>query len=411
MSNTWVNPSVVAKEALRQVQNNTVMGELVYRGYEEEWKTKSNGYKKGSTITIKAPLYLRVKDGATIDVANVVERSTTMTLEYRKHVAVAVTSDEMTYNVDKMIPRVAKAAGVAIGEYIDTSLLGLFKGIPNQVGIPGQTPKDFLTLALANAKLSQHACPTTDRRCVIDPMAQAYIADHLKNLYNPPMVGPAVERAKFATLAGMDTFVSQNVNMHTCGTAAGLTTPLMYGATAEGAVALAIDTNGSWTLTLTEGDIFTVANVNGVNPVTGVSTGQPRQFVCHTHTDNGTDATISCTPGVAPYNIYSAAAAEANLPYQTIDTLPADNALVSVAGSASLVHPVNLAFHKDCLGLAMVPLEVPASVTWAAQESSNGYSIRVVRFYDGKNDQEYVRFDVLFALKVLNPFLGVRIAG
>ncbi len=412
MANTWVNPSIVAKEALRQLKNNTVMGELVYRGYEQEWQRTFNGYKPGSSITINAPVYARVKTSATLDVVEANERSTTLTLDNRLQVSYAVTSEEMTYNAEKNVPRLTMAAAQAIGEYIDKSLLGLYTGIPNQVGTPGVTPKDFLTLALANAKLSQHAVPTTDRRCVIDPMAQAYIADALKNLYNPSMVGPAVERAKFSTLAGMDTFVSQNVNMHTCGTAAGSALLLAYGAGTEGDTTVAIDYNSaSWTLTLTAGDIFTMAAVYGVNPISGVSTGVLRQFVCTTHTDSGSYATLNTTPGTAPYKIYSASANEKYLPYQTVDALQADNAAVTVAGTSGLVHPVNLAFHRDCLCLAMVPLAVPDSVKWSSTANYEGYSIRVLKDYDVTNDQEYLRFDVLFGIKVINPFMGVRIAG
>jgi hypothetical protein len=412
MANDWVNPSIVAKEALRQLKNNTVMGELVYRGYEQEWASTFNGYKPGATITISAPVYARVKTTATLDVVEVNERSTTMTLDNRLQVSYAVTSEEMTVNAEKNVPRLALAASQAIGEYVDKTLLGLYKYVPNQVGTPGVTPKDFLTLALANAKLSQHAVPTTDRRCVIDPMAQAYIADALKNLYNPAMVGPAVERAKFSTLAGMDTFVSQNVNMHTCGTAAGVPLVLCYGAGTEGDTTVAIDYNSaSWTLTLTTGDIFTIADVYGVNPISGVSTGVLRQFVCTTHTDNGTDATLNTTPGTAPYKIYSASADEKYLPYQTVNALQADNAAVTVAGTASLVHPVNLAFHRDAFALAMVPIAVPMSVNWSATANYEGYSMRVLRSYDHTNDQEYLRFDCLFGVKVINPFMATRIAG
>lgn len=414
MSNTWINPTVVAKDALLQVKNNCVMANLVHRGYEEEWRNKSNGYMPGSSITVKAPLHLRVKDSATIDSVDVYERSTTITLSYRKHIAVKVTSDEMTYNIDKSLPRITEAAGVAIAEYIDQTILGLYKYIPNQVGTPGVTPKDFLTLALANAKLSQHAAPMSNRNCVVEPIAQAYIADHLKNLYNPSTTGPAIQRSKFTTIGNMDCFVSQNVNMHTCGTSAGVAA-LAIDATApsEGATTLTIDNgSGDWTTTLTQGDIFTVASVNGVNPVTGTSTGQLRQFCVDAAVDDsGTEASVTCTPGTAPYKIYSASAAETYLPYQTVDALPVENDVVTVAGTTGLVHPVNMAFHRDALGLYMVPLEMPESVVWKGQESQDGLSIRVIRFYDGENDQEYVRFDVLFAVKAINPFLACRIAG
>lgn len=411
MSNSWVNPTVVAKEVLRQLKNTCVMANLVHRGYEAEWTKTHNGWKPGNSIQIKAPIYARVKDGATLDVHDINERYLTLTLSYRKHVAIAVTSEEMTYNAEKGVPRVAAAAAQALGEYIDRTLLGLYTKVPHQVGTPGVTPKDFLSLALVGAKMSDYAIPTDNRRLVVNPTAQAYIADHIKNLYNPPMTGPAVERMKFATLAGMDCFVSQNVAMHTCGTAAGATTVLVDDTVAEGDTGFDVDENGSWSLTFKAGDICTVANVYGVNPISGVSTGALRQFVVTADVAaSGTEQTLSTIPGTSPWQIYSASADEKYLPYQNVDALPQNNAAVTVAGSSGLVHPVNMGFHRDAFALCMVPLAMPDSVSWKGQANYEGYSIRVIKDYDVTNDQEYIRFDVLFAADMINP-LACRLAG
>jgi hypothetical protein len=180
----------------------------------------------------------------------------------------------------------------------------------------------------------------------------------------------------------------------------------------EGDTGINIDQNGSWSGTFTEGDIFTVASVYGVNPITGQSTGQLRQFVIDAATSgDATDCPVTCTPGTSPYQIYSASASETYLPYQNVDALPANNAAVTVEGTASLVHPVNLAFHKDCLGLAMVPLNIDRDVAWSASETYKGYTITVTKDFDITNYQTYIRFDVLFGVKTLNPFLGCRIAG
>ena len=54
MASTFVNPTMVARECLRQLKNNCVMGNLVFRGYEEEWKKNPNGWKIGSSVTVKA---------------------------------------------------------------------------------------------------------------------------------------------------------------------------------------------------------------------------------------------------------------------------------------------------------------------------------------------------------------------
>jgi hypothetical protein len=414
MSNTFINPTVVAKEALMQLENNCVMGNLVYRGYEKEFNTTNNGYKVGSSVTIKAPVYFRVKTGATIDTVELREEDTTFTVTTRQHVSWPITSQEMTQNIDKFSERFIQPAMQALADKIDNTLLALYQGVPNQVGTPGVTPQNFLTFAQAKAVLMDNACPQDNLSCVIDPWAEAYLKDNLKGVFNQSMTDDIIRRGNLGTsLSGFQMYTSQNVQTHTCGTAAGLTTNLVDDATtADGDTTITIDQNGSWSNTLTAGDIFTIAGVNGVNPISGASTGRLRQFVCTTAvTDAGNEQAISCIPGTAPYQIYSSTATETTLPYQNIVTLPADNAAINIAGTASLAHKVNLAFHKNALGLCMVPLEVPASVSWKAQMSENGYSIRVIRDYDVINDLEYIRFDVLYGVKVLNPFMACRIAG
>lgn len=418
MANTYINPSIVAKEALRQLENNCVMARLVHRGYEEEWQRESRGWKVGNSITLKTPVYFRVKDGATLDDVELREEDTSFTLSYRKHVAWAVTSEQMTYSQDKFSKRFIKPAMQALGNYIDTVLLGLYTDIPNQVGTPGTTPSSFLTFAQAQARLEEEACPPDDRYCVINPTAQAYLADHLKGLFHQQMVGDAIRKGQLPSLAGFGMYMSQNVNTHTCGTWAGSSAVLVDDTVADGDATINLDQNGAGSaLTVKHGDIFTIANVNAVNPISGISTGSVRNFVVDadaTFADAGGgdyNLDITCTPGTDPYFLIQAGAAEKILPYQTVDTLPANDAAVTIPGSSGLVYPVNLAFHRHCLSLAMVPLEMPASVAWGAQESYNGFSIRVVRDYDVTNDKEYVRFDVLFGIKAINPRLGCRIAG
>ena len=115
MSNTLINPTIIAKESLRQLKNSCVMGNLVYRGYETEWSKKVNGFKPGQSVTLECPMYDRVTDGATLNVVDLVQRSTTFTLSYRKHVAHHLTSDEMTYNLDGWTEKIIKPAMQAMG--------------------------------------------------------------------------------------------------------------------------------------------------------------------------------------------------------------------------------------------------------------------------------------------------------
>jgi hypothetical protein len=416
MSNTFVNPTMVAREALRQLENNCVMGRLSYRGYEEEWKKNPNGYKIGSSVTVKAPVYFRVQDGADITstVVDLLERSTTFTIAYRKHVAWKVSAQEMTLNIDKFSKRFIKPAMQALGNYIDETMLGLYKDVPAQVGTIDTTPSSLYTYLEAGATLDDMACPKDNRHCVVDPWAQAKMADHLKGLFHNNMVGQAVKKGKFGDIAGFNMYMSQNVNTHTCGTAAGASGIAVDDAgIAEGDSTIAVD-HASTDYTFKEGDIFTIAGVNAVNPISGADTGTARQFVVDADVSmsgGGHDATLTCTPGTAPYVIRSAGGAAVYDPYQNVSALHADDAALTIPGSSGAQYKVNLAFHKHAFGLSMVPLEMPASVGWKAQESYKGYSIRVIRDYDVLTDNEYIRFDVLFGIKTLNPLLACRIAG
>lgn len=413
MADTFINPTIVAREGVRQLKNMCVIGNLIHRAHEDEWKTLSNNWKKGDTITLKAPVYFRVKDGATISTADLLERSTTFQINYRKHVAWDITSQEMTLDIDKFSQRFITPAMQALANYIDVTVLGLYNGIPAQVGTPGTTPSDFYTFASAGAKLTDQAVPLENRSCVIDPWAQANVADTLKGLFHQEMVGDAVRRARFGNIAGFDMYTSQNVNTHTNGTWASGLTVQKDGASSEGDTTLAIKSDGT-SETVKQGDIFTIATVNSVNPISGASTGNLRQFVVDADASmdgSGDIASLQTTPGTSPYAIYSGSAGATYLPYQNVSALPANNDAISIAGTTGEEYKVNLAFHRDCLALAMVPLAMPASVTWGARDTYEGFSIRVVRDFDVVNDKEYIRFDVLFGVKILNPFMGCRIAG
>jgi len=343
------------------------------------------------------------------------ERDTTFVVNQWKNVGWTLTAEEMTLDLDKWSQRFLRPAMQTLANYIDLALLGLYKDIPNQVGTPGTTPSSFYTFAQAGARLDEEACPLDDRYCVIDPQAQAKLTDSLKGLFQQAIVSKSVEKGKIIdNFAGFKMFMSQNVNTHTVGTWAAVADIQKNLIATERDATHSLKSTGA-AQTYLQGDIFTIAAVNSVNPVSGQSTGSLRQFVVNTGgvmDGAGEIAALVGTPGTSPYQLNSSlAVATTWLPYQNIDTLPQDGAAVTVAGTTGLVHKVNMAFHKDCFGLVMVPIEVPASAAWKASMSHNGYTIQVLRWMDGLTYTESIRFDVLFGLKTLNPFLGCRIAG
>jgi hypothetical protein len=73
MANTVLTADIIAAEAIDILENNCVMGDLVYRGYEEEFNNKVNGYSVGDTISVRRPTDFTVRDGATASIQDAVE--------------------------------------------------------------------------------------------------------------------------------------------------------------------------------------------------------------------------------------------------------------------------------------------------------------------------------------------------
>lgn len=401
MSNTLLTPTIIAKEALMQLENNMIMGSSVHRAYKKEF------VKIGDTVTIRKPVKFRAKDGATLDEVNVLERSTSLQIDKRKHVAWNFTSQELTLTIEQYSERYIKPAMIALANQIDYDGCQLYKDVYNEVGTPGTNPDSFAEVSPAAQRLDEEAVPRDSRNLIMAPKTFYGVVGSLVGLYNGEMVRGAVQRLNIGPYAGFGSVaMDQNIPTHTVGAHGG--TPLMDGATAEGATQLVIDGWPASTAVLKKGDIFTVAGVYAVNPVSGAKLDWLRQFVVTA--DTSSDGTGEATVPIAP-QIYSAAAAEDYLPYQTVDALPADGAAITVLGTASTAYIKNLTFHKNAFALVTVPLVLPDSAGFKARETYNGLSIRVVKAYDVTNDKEIIRLDIMYGWKTIYADLAARLTA
>ena len=402
MANTLLSPTIIAKEALMQLKNNMVMGGVVHREYKKEYDAKI-----GSTLTIRKPVKFRAKDGATLDEVDIYEGSTSITVSSQKHVAWAFSSQELSLNIEEYSERYIKPAMIALANQVDADGMALYKNIHNCVGTPGSTPDSFADVALAAMRLDDEAVPSDGRVLVMNPAAAWSIAGAMTSLYNPQMVKDSVRRGAIGHFAGFDTYMDQNVPNHTTGKFDGT---LMVGANASSAdETLYITGFSSASVTvLKEGDVFAVSGVNAVNPVSGSSTGVPRQFVVTA--DVTSSAGGSAEAGISPI-LYDSTQSETMLPYQTVDTLPVAAATITPVGSENTAYPQNLAFHKNAFALVTVPLALPDGAAFKARESAHGLSLRVIKDYDITNDKDIIRIDILYGWKCIYPELACRLVG
>jgi hypothetical protein len=121
VANTVLNPSIIARAAVRILDNELVAAKRVFRGYEEEFSKSVNGYKPGATIAIRKPTQFTVRDGAVASMQDVVEGSHNITVNKQKGVDFRFTSSELTLNIGELSERVIKPAMVQVANQVDVT--------------------------------------------------------------------------------------------------------------------------------------------------------------------------------------------------------------------------------------------------------------------------------------------------
>lgn len=407
MANSLITPSVIAKEALFHLENNVIMGQKVHRQYKKEF------VKIGDTVTIRKPVKFTVTTGATRSNQDVIEETTSIVINQRKHVSWNFSSQDLTLTIEEYAERYIKPAMIVLANDVDAQLciegsLEFF----NLVGTPGTTPDDFQVLADCGQKMDEEPVPDDGQRCmVLDPAARWGLAAGMGGtgsggIFNAEIVHGMVRRGRLGEIANFDIYGDQNVRKHLVGTHSGA--PLVNDASfANDTDLVAFDAmTGTQTGALLKGDIITIAGVNSVNDVSKIDSGQLQQFVVVADVNTSSGAgTVQVFPDINDGSTTSTAA------FQTVSALPANNAVIVIVGTANTLYPHNLAFHKNALALVTVPLELPDSAVFKARADWRGFSIRVIKDYDIDEDEEIIRLDILYGVKAIYPELGVKIIG
>lgn len=421
MSNTTLTADIVAKEALMILENEFGWMNHIHRAHEDEFKNEVNGYKIGATIRIRRPADFTVRTGRTMDVQDVIEGRLTMTADQQIGVDFNFSSADLTLSVSDLSERVMKPAMSAMINHLGADVLDTFyKGVYNWVGTPtvastGVGINSYADFYKGVQRLHEMAVPNGDRAAVLSPEDEGALLGSQVGLFNQQITGQAYRQGELGMIAGVKTYMSQVVPTFVA-SAVDNTTPLVDGD--ESVNTVSYDTaKNTWTQTLVTdgwdptstaipvGTVFTIADCYMVNPKTKANTGILQQFVVTAAATTNANAASDTELTISPPIITSG-------PHQTVVLTSAinDNAITLVA-AASQAYKQNLMFHKNAMGLAIVPLEMPPAVTTGSRQSYKGISVRVIPVYDGVNDISKWRLDMLYARQLLDPRLATRVSG
>ncbi|MEV6154921.1 P22 phage major capsid protein family protein [Nonomuraea sp. NPDC052129] len=216
MANEFLTPTVIARQALANLYETTVMSQLVYRDYEEEFVSRI-----GDTITIRKPAKFVAKnfDRTTgIEIQNAVEGHIPITLDRFADVSFAVTAEDLTLNIIDFNQQLLAPATEAIAQKIDRDILSLRQDVVQQVGLNTDTNEKFRyanpRVAIAARRvLNQRNVPATDRYIVVGPEQEAlWLSDELFHRADARGDTEGLREANLGRrVFGFDSYQTQNI--------------------------------------------------------------------------------------------------------------------------------------------------------------------------------------------------------
>ena len=376
------------------------------------------GAKVGNTVNARLPQRFTVTDGQALQVQALFDQTVPISLTNQKNVAFGYSSAQATTELQMIRQRYVQPGAEALANAAEVlAFQAVYRDIYSSVGVPGVTPgggtnpAGFLTFLTAGVKLTDLATPLDGRVACLDPLAMATLAASSSSLFNPsPTISENYGKGMFARsqLGISEWYQDPNRPVHTTGTFTA-STPVTSSAGQTGS-SLATSGWASGASSLKKGDIFTVAGVNGVNPLSYTSTGRLQQFVV---TADINDTTGAMTIAISPPIITSGQ-------LQTVDAAPANNAAITVWNAnpvggtlATTTSPQSFVYHPDAFAFVMADLVQPgagaSSTTVRSKEL--GLSIRMVEQYQIGTDQNPSRLDILIGAATLQARLACRVVG
>jgi hypothetical protein len=393
-----LSPSLITRETLTNLENNLVAAGKVNRQFENQFT------KIGSTLTVRKPNKFVATNGPGLNLQNITEPSTSITVSNQTQVAFQFSTQDLTLVIEEFSERYCKPAAIEIANTVDYGVLSNTFNVHNLVGTPGFVPANFQALANVGQRMDEGAVPQDGRVLILNPAAYWSLANGFVGLYVKSVAEPAL-KGFLAMIANFEIYQDQNAQSFTNGAYGG--TPLVNGAAQTGS---SLVTNG-WTAStaiFNGGEVITITGVYAVNPQSHKSTGTLANFLITgpVTSDASGNAVLPVYPAITP------AGPPPGNPYQTVSASPANLAAITViSGTKSTAYFNNIAFVKDAFGLVTVPLELPDGVDFKAREMYKGLSLRIIRAYDVNTDVFPCRIDMLWGTSTFYPELAVRLTN
>ena len=401
-------------EALRLLVNKLEVAQFFNTEYNKEFERE---FPVGATVQVKLPQRFLVRDGLGYQPQPINRIVTNVTCNYIKGIDFEWDSIEKALNMERSKEEISKQyiepAVAQLAQQIDTdAAFFAYQNMNNIVGQLGVDPNSTTTFMQGRQRLIELACPPSgEKGAIVPPAVNTALIPALQSLFNPASdISQQYKSGSIGKLNGFDWYESMSLPRHTAGnwqTPANNTFNAL-GAANPGSGVSTITVNCTAGDVFNPGDVFSIANVNQVNPMTRTLLSLvPKPFVILQGGTAG-GGTIQLTISPPIYGPGSQ--------YQNVDALPVANALMTLFPGTTSPNQKSgaqgLLIHPDAFALVGVKLEIPKAVEIASQtrDPETGLAIRFIRAFDPVQSRMINRWDVLYGFGPLYPDnCGVRV--
>lgn len=404
--NSLLTTSKVANDMLARWKNNLVLTKSVYRDLEGQFG------EIGDTINVKLPNNVIVNDGSTATKTTPLnDKAVALVIDTQKNVKFTWGMKDKKLSIQQFGERYLEPAATKLANVVDMRIAEEMRLAYTQFGTVGQALSSN-DVSFGEAFAQDIAVPTDAMtRLILNTIDKANITNGIKAVYNEALVKDAIQKGYTGELAGFNSFFSQNIQRHTVGDHAGtetVATELSDGST----LAIAATQAGAFL----KGDRFTIAGVNEINPITKEITGRLQVFTVIAAASatgmEGTTGSVTISPKINDGTGTTTDAAGTSISTemdQSVDGKALVGAAITVIGDANGIYRENFIMHRDAVAMAMCFLDLPVAGHGSrASDKQTGLNISVSEYFNGDENQNNLRMDILFGVKMVRPDLILR---
>ncbi len=372
----------------------------------------------GATFRVPKPNNFLIRNGLTYQPQGILDTHTTVTCDQVFGVDVEWDSVELALSMPRTEERLRKKILVPamkkIRQEIDSRCANFaMLNTNNIVGTLGTDPTTFdAVYGAADQRLTELAGNMDEKTMLLSPSLARSLRAGAVSYFNPTdEIAKMFKTGYIGEVTGFgQSYQSMSLYSSTAGVWQTPGSVLTTTANQSGSSLTISCITGD---TFVQGDVFSIASVNEVNPMTLRSTGTLKQFVITAPT---TGAASAATLQIFPPIVGPGS------PLQNVDALPGATALLTLypgtsAPSTGPKSGVNsLALCKDAFALVGIKLQNPksssAEIVSQAQDPETGISVAFLRMFDPVSRKWINRFDTCMGFGVLwADHCAVRVLG